>query len=96
MGYGERPEHALYLAVATVLFFAVANLLIGGLAIDCSNPGQPALTDFFQHSIGSFVAQPYLEACDWKPRIMINFETIVGVSTLAIFTAALGQRIGSR
>jgi len=95
-GYGQRPEYALRIAFVTVVVFAVLFRWIGKLKAE---PVRPlTLWDYVVYSLSGFTVYGFsdMKPADTLTAILTTIETLMGIGTLAIFTSALGQRIGGR
>lgn len=95
-GYGERPARPFLAGVVIVLIFSFISwrldLLYGGIE------GANSLWHYLLFSAASFVTMsfPGLEATRTGLQLLSTIEAGLGVVTLAMFTFAVGQRIGGR
>jgi len=91
-GYGEKPLNALYLSVVTIVVFTGLYWIFGGLATE---PPRPLLLgDYFFYSLGAFTTNSFFQPVTPVAKFLTAFEAVFGITALAIFTAALGRRIG--
>ena len=95
-GYGQRPEYALRVALVTIAVFAVLFRWIGKIETDPVR--SLTLWDYFVYSLSGFTIYGFsdMKPADTLTAILTTAETLMGIGTLAIFTSALGQRIGGR
>jgi len=95
-GYGEKPANALLFAIVAVSFFTLFFWWQGGIV---AMPARDLrLWDYFIYTLGAFTTTSF---ADMNPvtslaKIMTSLVGIAGVTALAIFASALGQRIGGR
>jgi hypothetical protein len=93
VGYGERPLRAASWGGITIVFFAFAFWLSGGI----SNPnGQPLRwIDYFHYSLATFstIGFPDLMPANDLAKLLTSLEALTGISLLALLMFSLGNRI---
>jgi uncharacterized protein YjbI with pentapeptide repeats len=103
-GYGERPSHALIFSIVILAIFTIIFASHGGITkVDPSSPKRlvPAtFSDYFLYTLGAFTTTSFADlsfpAGDDAAKILTALVGIAGITALAMFTSALGQRLGGR
>jgi len=95
-GYGQKPANALLFSIFVVLVFTTIYYFFEG--IESSQGVNLQMFDYLVYSMNTFVTNSMDTI---KPRdnwfsILTALESMAGVTTLALFAASLGQRMGGR
>jgi len=94
LGYGERPGNAFWLALFFITLFTFLFLIFGGLEAETGH--QIGFWDYTLYSVGAFVTLNTMTPVTRTAQFLTSLEALSGIVTLAAFTSAIGQRIGSR
>ncbi len=106
-GYGERPANALIFSALLIAVFTLLFASHGGLMKSISSPSMSStkvvtadIVDYFLYTVGAFTTTSFpdlsFEPNDNFIKTMTTLVGIGGVTALAMFTSALGQRLGGR
>jgi len=96
-GYGQRPLRVWGSAAVIIIVFAFVYRFLGGI----SNPDPKRSLDIVDYLIYSLFAFTTSSLATLTPvtrlvQVLTSIEGILGVSSLALFTTALAQRMGGR
>jgi len=95
-GYGQKPQHALAVAMVIIAAFTLTYWWLGG--IECIPQRSLTALDYVLYSIGAFTATSFsdLTPVTNVAKLLTSLESATGIITFAIFVAALGWRIGGK
>lgn len=94
-GYGQRPARVINVCLVIIPLFALIYHIDGGI----QSSGRPLdLKELIVYSLATFTTStiPDVSPVSTSAQVWSSLEGIFGVTTLALFTTALAQRMGGR
>ncbi|MCB8978562.1 MAG: pentapeptide repeat-containing protein [Ardenticatenaceae bacterium] len=95
-GYGQKPQRVLGFCLSIIISFAFIYGALDG--IEKLNGVEPTILELLVYSLATFTVSslPDIEPVSRVSQIISSLEAILGVTSLALFTTALAQRMGGR
>lgn len=95
-GYGQKPQRVLGFCLSIIISFAFIYSGLDG--IEKLNGVEPAISELLVYSLATFTVSslPDIEPVSRAAQVFSSLEAILGVTSLALFTTALAQRMGGR